>query len=124
MGPDDGCVSGSIDCCRSADKFHKLPFPRCLFSGMIGRANFRIRSFKEYSRTRCKFHRCSSDLSMQTVPVRMKQLHSCLERFVLQDSEGEQGVSVPYGWCAGHEDGGQKNEQGAEEGCGERERPI
>jgi hypothetical protein len=41
-----------------------------------------------------------------------------------QDPEGEQGVSVPHGWCAGHEDGGHKNEEGAEEGRGEREGPI
>lgn len=41
-----------------------------------------------------------------------------------QDSEGEQGVSVPHGWCAGHENGGHKNEEGAEEGRGEREGPI
>jgi hypothetical protein len=41
-----------------------------------------------------------------------------------QDPEGERGISVPHGWCAGHEDGGHKNEDGAEEGCSEGEGPI
>ena len=49
---------------------------------------------------------------------------SLSQKVGLQDPEVEQGVSVPYGWCASHEDGGHKNEKGAEEGRGEREGPI
>lgn len=41
-----------------------------------------------------------------------------------QDPEDERGISVPHGWCIGYEDRGHKNEDGAEEGRGEREGPI
>ena len=56
---------------------------------------------------------------MHRVRVRMRRLHLSLERSVWQDHAGEKSVSVPHGWCAGHEDGGRKNEEGAEEGRGE-----